>query len=89
MLFPHISLALALLLATFGLVLRYVEAGSWSTAVGAAASATAVIILQPFMLLPITLVLAGYWLFTFLDGFFSPLIHGVIGREILGLGIIA
>jgi hypothetical protein len=66
MLFPHISLALALLLATFGLALRYVETDSWPTAVGAAASATGVIILQPFMLLAIVLVLAGYWLFTFL-----------------------
>jgi uncharacterized membrane protein len=31
---------------------------------------------------------ALYWLFAFLDGFLSPLIHGVIGREIPGLGIV-
>ena len=32
--------------------------------------------------------LALYWLFGFLDGFLSPLIHGVIGREIPGLGLV-
>jgi uncharacterized membrane protein len=30
-----------------------------------------------------------YWLFNLLDGFLSPLIHQVIGREIPGLGILS
>ncbi len=34
-------------------------------------------------------VLALYWLFNFLDGFFSPLLHHTLGIEIAGLGILA
>ncbi len=34
-------------------------------------------------------VLALYWLFTFLDGFFGPLLRHTLGTEFAGLGILA
>jgi hypothetical protein len=62
MLFPHTSLALALLLIAFGLVLHYIETGRWATIAGAMVSAIGVSIIHPFMLLVIALVPGGYWL---------------------------
>lgn len=63
MLFPHTSLALALLLVTFGLTLRYIETGRWTIIALALASAIGVSVIHPFMLLVIALVPGGYWLF--------------------------
>jgi len=63
MLFPHTSLALALLLITFGLALRYIETGRWTAISGAMTSAIGVSVIHPFMLLVIALVLGGYWSF--------------------------
>jgi hypothetical protein len=63
MLFPHTSLALALLLITFGLALRYVETGRWTTIVGAMVSTIGASVIHPFMLPVIALVAGGYWLF--------------------------
>ncbi len=33
-------------------------------------------------------ILALYWLFSFLDGFLSPVFYGILGREIPGLGFL-
>ena len=33
-------------------------------------------------------IFALYWLFRIMDGFFSPILHQIIGREIPGLGIL-
>lgn len=63
MLFPHTSLAVALLLTTFGLTLYYVETGRWRAIVGAMASAIGVCLIHPFMLPVIALVPGAYWLF--------------------------
>ncbi len=65
MISPHISLAWALLLATFGLALYYMETGNRLTIGGATASAVGMTVIHPFMLPVVAVVLAGYWLFTF------------------------
>lgn len=62
MVFPHTSLALATLLATFGLTLRYLEAGGWASITGATVCALLVCLIHPYSLVVIDLVLAGYWL---------------------------
>jgi hypothetical protein len=63
MLFPHTSLALTLLLITFGLTLYYIETGKWIAVVGALVSSVGLCAIHPFMLLVIALVPGGYWLF--------------------------
>jgi hypothetical protein len=68
MLFPHTSLALALLLTTFGLALRYMQGGAWPLAAGAAASAAGLCVIHPFMLPVIVLVPGAYWLLVSLRG---------------------
>ncbi|GAB4536648.1 MAG: hypothetical protein Kow0063_22440 [Anaerolineae bacterium] len=63
MLFPHTSLAVALLLITFGLTLRYFKSGKLAAIAGAAASSIGVCVIHPFMLPVIVLVSGGYWLY--------------------------
>jgi uncharacterized membrane protein len=46
---------------------------------------TGLVVVVPILITAFTL----YWLFNLLDGFLSPLIHQVIGREIPGLGILS
>jgi uncharacterized membrane protein len=45
---------------------------------------TGLVVVVPILITAFTL----YWLFNLLDGFLSPLIHQVLGREIPGLGIL-
>jgi uncharacterized membrane protein len=45
---------------------------------------TGLVVVVPILITAFTL----YWLFNLLDGFLSPLIHQILGREIPGLGIL-
>lgn len=45
---------------------------------------TGLVVVVPILITAFTL----YWLFRVLDGFLSPIIHQVLGREIPGLGIL-
>lgn len=45
---------------------------------------TGLVVVVPILITAFAL----YWLFRVLDGFFSPLIHQILGREIPGLGIL-
>ena len=45
---------------------------------------TGLVVVVPILITAFTL----YWLFNLLDGFFSPLIFQILGREIPGLGIL-
>jgi hypothetical protein len=89
MLFPHTSLALALLLITFGLALRYIETGRWTIIAGAAVSAAGVSVIHPFMLLVIALVLGGYWFFVFLRQRHSPRrLPGLVALALLSVPVV-
>lgn len=62
MVFPHTSLALALMLAAFGLALYYLETGRWEAIAGATLASVIVSLIHPYTLLVVDVVLAGYWL---------------------------
>ena len=64
MVFPHASLAMALMLASFGLTLYYFENGRWTAIAGAVFSAVVISLIHPYSLLVVDIVLAGYWLLT-------------------------
>ncbi len=62
MVFPHTSLALALMLVAFVLALYYFETGRWEAIAGATVSAVIISLIHPYTLLVVDVVLAGYWL---------------------------
>jgi hypothetical protein len=89
MLFPHTSLAVALLLITFGLALHYLKTGRWAAIVGAMASAIGVCVIHPFMLPVIAVVPGGYWLYISLrQGFIFWALPGLAALVLAPLPIV-